>query len=58
MTAPETNVDKQARRHRWPLIAFAVGIVVAAGFALYFAGADDIAEDDATGVSTLDADDS
>ena len=30
MTAPETNVDKQARRHRWPLIAFAVGIVVAA----------------------------
>lgn len=51
MTAPDTNVEKQAKRHRFPLIAFALGILVAVGMAIFFAGADELAEDDATSVA-------
>ncbi|WP_076647046.1 hypothetical protein [Pontibaca methylaminivorans] len=28
MSAPRTNVEKQARRHRWSLIGMALGIIL------------------------------
>jgi hypothetical protein len=33
MSAPETNVEKQARRHRGPLVGIAVAVLIA-GLAL------------------------
>lgn len=47
MSAPETNVEKQAKRHRGPLVGIILALVVAVGAAIFFTGADDIAEEDA-----------
>ena len=45
MTAPDTNVEKQAKRHKGPLIGI-VAVLIAAGiFAVFFAGSDDLNED-------------
>lgn len=57
MTAPDTDVEKQAKRHRWPLVAFAAVVLVAAGFAMFFTGADEIAEEDATDATPTVVDD-
>lgn len=36
MSAPDVNLDKQARRHRGPLYGIAIGLVVVLGlFAAY-----------------------
>lgn len=29
MSAPQTDIDKQKRRHRWPLIGMAIVVLVA-----------------------------
>lgn len=48
MSAPDTNTEKQARRHRGPLIGILVAVIVAGFAAVYFTGADDLVEEDAT----------
>jgi hypothetical protein len=48
MSAPQTNIDKQSRRHRWSLIAIgAAAVFGAVMFFSVFSGAtdDDPAED-------------
>ena len=47
MTAPNTNVEKQAKRHRGPLFGIIAAIIVALFAAYFFTGADDVAEEDA-----------
>lgn len=47
MTAPNTNVEKQAKRHRGPLVGIVVVIVFAIIMAFVWAGGDDLTDDDA-----------
>jgi len=45
MSAPQTNLEKQKRRHKGPLIGMAVGLIVGVLLMIYWgaAGSDDIA---------------
>ena len=52
MTAPNTNVEKQAKRHRGPLVGIILAVVVAASAAYFFAGSDELNEGDATAPAT------
>lgn len=45
MSAPHTNIDKQTRRHRWPLIGMAVAVVIGVG-STFFWLTDEVAEGD------------
>lgn len=48
MSHSENNLEKQKRRHSGPLIGFVVVLIFAAVAGLFFTGADDIVEQDAT----------
>jgi len=37
MSAPQTNLEKQKRRHRGPLIGITFGLLVGAGLAVFWA---------------------
>jgi len=54
MTAPDTNVEKQAKRHRGPLIGMIVALGVALAAAVFFTGADGIAEEDAASAAATE----
>lgn len=56
MTAPDTNVEKQARRHRASMIALLVAVVFAIAAALFWSGGDEVVEEDAV-TSTVPATD-
>lgn len=47
MSSPETNVDKQVKRHKGPLIGIIAVIVFAGLMAFFWAGGEDLTEDDA-----------
>lgn len=47
MTAPNTDPEKQAKRHSAPLVGFVLVLVFAALMGLLWAGGDDLTEDDA-----------
>ncbi len=38
MSAPDTNLNKQTRRHRGPLIGMAIVVVFAIGYGAYYLG--------------------
>lgn len=46
MSSPETNVDKQVKRHKGPLIGIIAVIVFAGLMAFFWAGGEDLTEDD------------
>ena len=45
MSAPQTNLEKQERRHRGPLIGIAVALIIAVLAAVYFLGAGEVQDD-------------
>lgn len=47
MTAPDTNVDRQVKRHKGPLFGIVLALIVAIVAAFYFTGTDDISEENA-----------
>lgn len=42
MSAPDTNIAKQTRRHRPALYGIAAAVVIAAGAAVVFFGSEDL----------------
>lgn len=50
MSAPQTNIEKQKRRHRGPLIGMALAVVFGVGLILYW-----LLDEAAEGQSPLDA---
>lgn len=50
MTAPQTDVEKQAKRHRGPLVGIVLVLIVALAAAFFFAGTDEVAQDDAVSI--------
>ena len=47
MSAPDTDVEKQSRWHRGPLVGITIGLIVVVIMGFVFAGGDDIDDDDA-----------
>ena len=50
MSAPQTNIEKQKRRHRGPLIGMALAVVFGVGLIVYW-----MLDEAAEGQSPLDA---
>ncbi len=41
MTSPDTNLERQKRRHVGPLLGITIGLIAAAVFMMVFMGSDD-----------------
>lgn len=55
MTAPNTDVEKQAKRHAGPLIGISIGLIVVIVLFVVFTGNDEVAEEDATQIAPAEA---
>lgn len=53
MTPPDTNIEKQTRQHRWPLIGMALVVLVAGAVIIYWLG-DEIQDAPAPATATTE----
>ncbi len=54
MTAPDTNIERQRRRHWGPIVGIVLALAVAVVAGFYFTGADPVATDATTGATAAE----